>query len=176
MKDRNRSALNRLKTLTFTITLALLFVLFTLPAQAANWVQVDKTADGTHAFVDTQSIQITPEGIIRFWDRLDFEKPVQPGSDGMQTMVALKELDPVEREVKIIYVAGYSGPSMTGRRVASGDPDRPVEPIIPGTVSETIAQFVCEKVGIALGSPAPLPKSSRGKKKSLGINWVIPPG
>lgn len=145
MKDRNRSALKRLKTLTFIITFALLFALPALPAQAAKW-ELAASDEGRSAFyyVDTETIQATGK-TIRYWRKQNI---AEPNSYGIASNVTLIEFDPSRREYKILYVVGYSA---SGDYVAGGAVSNISGPIIPGTVGEVEAKHVCKLTGVKLG-------------------------
>ncbi|MCF8383216.1 MAG: hypothetical protein K9G39_06415 [Chlorobium sp.] len=127
-------------------------VLLALPAQAAKWVYVNKASDGSTAYVDTETIDLLSTGNIKYWYRFDYDTPKDTGTEQIQTVICLKELDPSAREEKTLYVSCYSGPSMTGRVVATGDPQCGIDPLIPGTLADAVSNFVCKRAGIKLGA------------------------
>lgn len=147
--------MNRIKALLIAGPLLLL----SLTAQAANWVYVNKASDGSTAYVDTETIDLLATGHIKYWYRFDYDTPRDTGTEQIQTVVCLKELDPSAREEKILYVSCYTGPSMTGRVVATGDPQCGIDPLIPGTLADAVSNFVCERAGVK-------PEALKQKKKN----------
>lgn len=147
-----RSLLNRVKNSKYTITLALLFVLFTLPAQAANWVWMGELSDSSQTYVETETIKKVG-GKVECWVTINYPKAkfveltLGTNNKTYLSSVSFQEFDCMNRTVQVLELTHFSGSNRSGESVKTVRANRGegFSRVIPGSALEAMMMFVCKR-------------------------------
>ena len=127
--------------------IATVLVAFSTVASAANWVEVDASADMITS-VDTDSLR-RPGNKVWAWIKQynsTLQKSVTPGKM-YRTGIALMVYDCDNKTVTLLQDLEYADIRDVVYEIIIPEKNRRADEIVPGTIGETILKFVCKKDG-----------------------------
>jgi hypothetical protein len=121
-----------------------------------RWVNYGTTSDGGQKYYDRQTItkispkviqvwdrlKVSPDGIAKILERRKAENLPVEGWDKLDLVVILREIDCTNKTNKMIKIEDYND---QGKKIYAADfPNRPADPIPPGSIFESLSNAVCQ--------------------------------
>lgn len=123
----------------------IILVVLTCEPVYAEWMPVSEIERlATTVFVDPDTIFRKGE-VVKLWVLYD-SKTAQFGRGGpLLSTRAESEFDCIEERSRILALTDFSGNEGSGKVVYSNSDEQKWEPVIPGSVSQTLWKVACDK-------------------------------
>lgn len=123
------------------LILVSLSVLYCSAGEAADWKSITESEDGnTSLLVDEESIQPSPDGVIRAWLKLVNKKPHDVESRLISSYLDYREFNCAERRARSLKTIYYY---TDGTNDSSGEDEWLY--VTPDTIQDGIYDYVCRK-------------------------------
>lgn len=137
------TAIGDMKTMKQIRIVAMIVAGLCSPLTFAEWVEVGRSADGAVIYSDPAMIKQRGK-LTKAWFLID-HATVQKGIDGSyRSSKGQWEIDCAESTSRQLSQAIYSDPMAGGSTVWSGVLNRGLEPVVPGSISESAFAAACQ--------------------------------